>query len=74
LETYAEGHLDTRGRKGTANVPVHYKTVYLTIRIKTGEPDKKLDRLKELVARFCPVDSLMRAAIDDYRVVWERME
>ena len=74
METYAEGHLDTRGRKGTANVPVHYKAVYLTIRIKTEEPDKKLDRLKELVARFCPVDSLMRAAIDDYQVVWERME
>jgi len=74
LETYAEGHLDTRGRKGTADVPVHYKAVYLTIRIKTEESDKKLERLKELVARFCPVDSLMRAAIDDYQVVWERME
>jgi len=74
LETYAEGVLDTRGRKGLADVPVHYKTVNLTIRIRTGEPDSRLDRLVELVGRYCPVDSLVRAAVPDYHVFWERME
>ncbi len=73
LETYAEGVLDTRGRKGLTNVPVHYKAVRLTIRIKTGESDKRLQRLADLVARYCPVDSLVKAAVPDYQVTWERM-
>ena len=73
LETYAEGVLDTRGRKGEADVPVHYQAVRLTIKIKTEEPDKKLERLAGLVARYCPVDSLIRAAVPDYQVIWERV-
>jgi uncharacterized OsmC-like protein len=74
LETFTEGILDTRGRKGEADVPVHYMAMRLTIRIKTAESDKKLDRLAGLVARYCPVDSLIRAAVPDYEVTWERME
>lgn len=74
LETSAEGVLDTRGRKGLADVPVHYKAVYLTIRIKTEGSDKRLQRLTDLVSRYCPVDSLVEAAVEDYRVTWERME
>jgi uncharacterized OsmC-like protein len=74
LETHAEGTLDTRGRKGEADVPVHYQAVHLTIKIKTEEPDKRLARLAELVARYCPVDSLIRAAVPDYQVIWERLE
>ena len=73
LETYAEGTLDTRGRKGLADdVPVHYQAVRLTVRIKTEESEKKLQRLIDLVARYCPVDSLLRAAVPEYEVVWER--
>jgi uncharacterized OsmC-like protein len=74
LETFAEGVLDTRGRKGLADVPVHYRTVRLIIRIKTRESDKRLQRLADLMARYCPVDSLIRAAVPDYHVTWERLE
>ena len=74
LETVAEGTLDTRGRKGLADVPVHYKAVRLVIRIKTEATDKKLDRLADLVSRYCPVDSLIKAAVPDYQVIWERIE
>ncbi len=73
LESFAEGVLDTRGRKGEADVPVHYKAVRLTVRIKTAESDERLDRLADLVARYCPVDSLIEAAVPDYVVTWERM-
>ena len=72
LETEAEGELDTRGRQGTADVPVHYRAVRLTIRIRTDEDDERLDRLADLVARHCPVDSLVRHAVRDYTVTWER--
>jgi len=72
LETFSEGELDTRGRKGLADVQVHYKTVRLKILIKSHETDERLNRLADLVSRYCPVDSLIRAAITDYQVVWER--
>lgn len=74
LEMHAEGVLDTRGRRGLADVPVHYKAVRLRVRIKTGETDDRLARLEELVGRYCPVDSLIRAAVPDYVVTWERMD
>lgn len=74
LQSFAEGDLDTRGRKGLANVPVHYQAVRLKIQIKTNESEKKFKRLQELVARYCPVDSLIRAAVPDYEVVWERTQ
>ena len=74
LETFAEGDLDTRGRKGEADVPVHYHTVRLKIRIKTDEDDARLKRLEDLVGRYCPVDSFYRAAVQNYHVTWERIE
>ena len=73
LETLSEGILDTRGRKGLAEVPVHYKTIYLRIKIRTDEPDNRLRRLEDLVSRYCPVDSLIKSAVPDYHVSWERM-
>ena len=73
LETSAEGELDTRGRKGTADVPVHYRAVRLRVRVATDESDERIDRLADLVGRYCPVDSLIGAAVDDYTVDWERM-
>lgn len=73
LETIAEGELDTRGRKGLADVPVHYRAVRLRVRVATDEPDERIARLERLVARYCPVDSLIRAAVPDYTVTWERM-
>jgi len=74
INTHGEGDLDTRGRKGLADVPVHYQAVRLKVQIKSNEPDKKLKRLQDLVARYCPVDSLIRAAVPDYEVTWERID
>jgi uncharacterized OsmC-like protein len=74
LHITAEGDLDRRGRRGTADVLVHFQAVRVHIKIRTDAQEKKLQRLKELVARYCPVDSLIRAAVADYNVVWERMQ
>ncbi len=54
-------------------MPVHYRAVRLTIRIRTEESDERLRRLADLVSRYCPVDSLIRAAVPDYTVTWERL-
>lgn len=74
LEAHAEGVLDRRGRKGLADVPVHYQSVRLKVRIKTDASEKQLTRLIDLVDRYCPVHSLITAAVPDYEVVWERIE
>jgi uncharacterized OsmC-like protein len=73
LEIVTEGDLDRRGRMGTADVPVHFCAVRATIRIRTVESDKRLVRLADLVSRYCPVDSLVKAAVPDYEVSWERL-
>jgi uncharacterized OsmC-like protein len=72
LETDAEGELDIRGRRGEADVPVHYRRVRLRVRIRTDESDARIERLALLVARYCPVDSLIRTAVSDYEVKWTR--
>jgi len=74
LKIEVEGDLDRRGRKGTASVPVHFCAARVIVRLKTHEPDKRLHRLIDLVSRYCPVDSLFRAAVPAYQVTWERME
>jgi putative redox protein len=72
LEMHAEGELDTRGRRGLADVPVHYRAVRLHVTITTDEPEKRVERLAGLVARYCPVDTLMRPVVPDFEVTWER--
>ncbi|HXV58268.1 MAG TPA: OsmC family protein [Gaiellaceae bacterium] len=74
LETSAEGVLDTRGRRGLADVPVHYQAVRLTVRIRTDEPDARLAKLQDLVGRYCPVESLLHSACQEFDVTWERLE
>jgi len=73
LEASAEGVLDIRGRKGEADVPVHFSSVRLHVRIRTDESDKRVQRLIELAEKYCPVQSLIRAAVPDFEVTWERM-
>jgi uncharacterized OsmC-like protein len=73
LEAFAEGVLDVRGRKGEADVPVHFTSVRLHVKIKTTEPDERVNRLIELAEKYCPVQSLIRAAVPDFNVTWERL-
>src|ERR671911_2958161 len=49
LEMHAEGELDTRGRRGLADVPFHYRAVHLHVAITTDEPDKRVERLARLL-------------------------
>ena len=73
LEASAEGVLDIRGRKGEADVPVHFTSVRLHVKIKTAESDDRVQRLIELAEKYCPVQSLVRAAVPDFEITWERM-
>jgi uncharacterized OsmC-like protein len=72
LEMQAEGELDTRGRRGVADVPVHYRSVRLHVTITTDEPNERVARLAGLVARYCPVDTMMRPVVPEFEVTWDR--
>jgi putative redox protein len=72
LEMQAEGELDTRGRRGVADVPVHYRAVRLHVTITTDEPNERVARLAGLVARYCPVDTMMRPVVPEFEVTWDR--
>jgi uncharacterized OsmC-like protein len=72
LQMHAEGELDTRGRRGLADVPVHYGAVRLRVTVTTHEPKRRVERLARLVARYCPADTLMRPVVPDFEVTWER--
>jgi len=43
------------------------------VKIKTDEIEIKLNRLISMVEKYCPVDSLFKAAIPDYKIIWERI-
>ena len=73
LEASAEGVLDVRGRKVEADVPVHFSSVGLHVMLKTDESDERVQHLIELAEKYCPVQSLVRAAVPDFEVIWERM-
>lgn len=74
LEASAEGVLDIRGRTGAdPNVPVHFVSVRLHIKIKTAEADERVNRLMQLAEKYCPVQSLIRIAVPDFVVTWERL-
>lgn len=73
LEAAAEGALDIRGRKGEADVPVHFTSVRLHVKIKTTESNERVQRLIGLAEKYCPVQSLIRAAVPDFEVSWERL-
>ncbi len=73
LEAFAEGTLDIRGRTGMdPNVPVHFTSARLHVKIKTGESDERVQRLIALAEKYCPVQSLIRAAVPDFVVTWEK--
>lgn len=73
LEAEAQGTLDIRGRRGEAAVPVHFTQVRLHVRLRTPEPDGRVARLIQLAEQYCPVQSLIRAAVPDFQVTWERL-
>ena len=74
FEVEAHGVIDVRGRKGTADVPAHFLRVEVRARVRTPESDERVQRLRDLVERHCPVTTLLRAAPLEFESVWERVE
>jgi uncharacterized OsmC-like protein len=72
FEIEAEGVIDLRGRKGTADVPAHFLRVVVRARVRTTESAERVERLREVVERSCPVATLLRAAPLEFTSTWEK--
>lgn len=73
FEIEAHGVIDARGRKGLADVPAHFLRVEVTVRVRTPESADRVQRLRELVERHCPMATLFRAAPLEFVSRWERV-
>lgn len=74
FEIAASGVIDARGRNAEAPVPAHFLGIEVRARVRTPEPAVRLERLKELVERHCPVATLLQAAPLAFDSVWEKVE
>jgi len=73
FEIAAHGVIDARGRNAEAPVPAHFLKVEVRARVQTPEPDARVQRLKELVERHCPVATLLQSAPLQFDSVWEKV-
>ncbi len=73
FEVEADGVIDVRGRKGTADVPAHFLRVEVRARVRTSASDERVQRLKEVVERHCAMAALFRAAPLEFVSTWERV-
>ena len=55
-------------------MPAHFLGIEIRARVRTPEPAARLERLKELVERHCPVATLLQAAPLAFDSVWEKVE
>lgn len=74
FDVEAEGVIDVRGRKGTADVPAHFLRVQLHARVRTPDSLERVQRLGALVERHCPVATLLRSAPLEFECDWEKVE
>ncbi|MGC5626783.1 OsmC family protein [Georgenia sp. Z1344] len=62
LEIDVDGHLDTRGFLGTADVAPNIQVVDVTVRLTTSATEEQVAELKAAASRRCPALGLFRAA------------
>lgn len=72
FEITADAVIDRRGRKGTAPVPAHFLRVRVHATVGTPESAEKVERLRELTERHCPVATLLQGAPLQFISVWEK--
>lgn len=64
--------LDIRGRSGVEGVRPFFKSVDAAIRVRTSEPEERLQQAREMTDSRCPMYNLLLAAGVELSVAWER--
>ena len=73
VDIEADGEVDQRGSRGVKGVRPYFNWVRMRIRVHTGEPQERLDRLAYNVEYRCPVMNLFRSADVALDVTWEKV-
>lgn len=63
--------VDRRGLMGTADVSPYYQSVINEIVFETDETPEKLEELKQIVLKRCPLYNLLKNADVEIELVWE---
>jgi uncharacterized OsmC-like protein len=71
IEISSEALVDRRGLFGTADVSPYYQSVKNKIIFFTNETPERLEELKQIVKRRCPLYNLMKNAGVDIHLNWE---
>lgn len=62
IEFDSIGFIDIRGLSGVEGVSPHFQKVRFSVNIKTNESDERIQQLKEIVEKRCPVYNLLNDA------------
>lgn len=72
VEFKNKGLIDLRGLQGVEGVSPHFQTVDFDVLIQTDESDERIEELKQIVEKRCPVYNLLLDAGVDIRSQWIR--
>lgn len=72
LKAHSVGTVDRRGVLGADGVSPHFQQVKNTIWFGTDESDERIEELKKIVAKRCPVYNLFKDAAVEIELNWVR--
>lgn len=72
LKAHSVGNVDLRGVLGVDGVSPHFQKVSNTIWFETVESEERIEQLKEIVAKRCPVYNLFKDAGVVIELNWVR--
>lgn len=67
-----EGTLDTRGFAGKADVQTYFQTIHLEVIIDTDESDERIQEMKTIVEKRCPLYNLANDANVNITSTWRK--
>lgn len=73
IQMEVAGDIDMRGIQGNPKVKPYFQNIRQVVKVKTSEPDERLNELKSKVEATCPAYNLMKDAGVNMHVDWQRM-
>ncbi|ANU10902.1 osmotically inducible protein C [Planococcus antarcticus DSM 14505] len=72
IEFDVKGDLDPHGLMGQADIQPYFNQIYVHAKVKTDEPDERIQELKEKTDARCPVFTTFKAAGIPIDATWEK--
>ncbi|WLR53317.1 OsmC family protein [Bacillus tianshenii] len=72
IEFQISGEFDPRGLMGDPNVRTYFQKITIHAKVKTNESDERIQELKRLTDKRCPVYGILKAADVEIEAHWEK--